>query len=311
MTRKVWNEKTIIEFIESLNLKFLYFTELNGHNKSKFVVQCEFCHEPYETNLNTLEKGRKAKGCPTCKKINKSKVNINKVKFETIVSYFNKYNFDVLTKEKNYNGIGELLRVRCRECGMTEEVSYSVFKKRVNKCQDCINIKRYNIVKEKCDKLNYTLLDTEIHGTKYPINMICNNGHKINPSYDSFIWKDCECEICKTVSRGEDKIEELLNGLNIFYNKHYRGFNLLYKKHLEFDFYIPQLNIVIEFDGIQHFKPVKHYGGFERFMDLKIKDGLKNEFCYFNKIKLIRIPYWKLNDIEDILYKELNLNKYE
>lgn len=311
MVRKIWNEKAIIEFIESLNLKFLYFTELNGHNKSRFVVQCEFGHEPYETNLNTLEKGRKAKGCPVCKKINKSKTNISKIKFETIVSYFNKHNFDVLTKEKDYNGTKELLKVKCRECGMIEEVSYGAFKKRVNKCQNCINIKRYNIVKEKCNKLNYILLDKEIHGTKSPINMICNNGHKISPTYDSFIWKDCKCEICKTISRGEDKIEEFLNGLNIFHNKHYRGFDLLYKKHLEFDFYIPQLNMAIEFDGIQHFKPVKHYGGFERFMDLKIKDGLKNEFCYFNKIKLIRIPYWKLNDIEKILYKELNLNKYE
>ena len=89
MARKIWDEKAIIEFVESLNLKFLYFTELSGHNKSRFVVQCEFGHEPYETNLNTLEKGRKAKGCPTCKKINKSKTNISKVKFKTIVSYFN------------------------------------------------------------------------------------------------------------------------------------------------------------------------------------------------------------------------------
>lgn len=304
MGRKNWNKKTIVEFVESLGLKFLYFTDINGH-KSKFVVQCELSHEPYETNLNTLEKGRKAKGCPTCKKINKSKTNISKVKFETVASYFNKYYFDVLIKEENYDGAGKILKVRCRKCGRIEEVSYNVFKKRINKCQNCINIKRYNIVKEKCDKINYILLDKEVCGTKSPINMICNNGHKISPTYDSFIWKDCGCELCKVTSRGEDKIENLLNGLNIFYSKHYRGFDLLYKKHLEFDFYIPQLNAVIEFDGIQHFKPIKHYGGFDKFMDLKIKDGLKNEFCYLNKIKLIRIPYWKLNDIEEILYKIL------
>ena len=33
MARKIWDEKAIIEFVESLNLKFLYFTELSGHNK--------------------------------------------------------------------------------------------------------------------------------------------------------------------------------------------------------------------------------------------------------------------------------------
>lgn len=311
MSRKNWNKESIIEYVESLGLKFLYFIVYDGHNKSRFVVQCEFGHEPYETNLNTLEKGRKAKGCPTCKKINKSKTNIDKVKFEIIVRYFNKYNFDVLTEEEYYKGTGEYLEVRCRICGLIEKVSYNSFKKRVNKCQNCINIERYNIVKEKCDRLNYILLDNEINGTKTPINIVCDNGHKITPTYDSFIWKDCGCNICKTISRGEDKIINFLNGLNIYYNKHYRGFELIYKKHLEFDFYIPQLNTIIEFDGIQHFKPINYFGGIENFIDLKIKDGLKNEYCYNNNIRLIRIPYWEMNNIEGILVKELNLNRYE
>ena len=311
MSRKNWNKESIIEYVESLGLKFLYFIVYDGHNKSRFVVQCEFGHEPYETNLNTLEKGRKAKGCPTCKKINKSKTNIDKVKFEIIVKYFNKYNFDVLTKEEYYKGTGEYLEVRCRICGLIEKVSYNSFKKRVNKCQNCINIERYNIVKEKCDRLNYILLDNEINGTKTPINIVCDNGHKITPTYDSFIWKDCACNICKTISRGEDKIINFLNGLNIYYNKHYRGFELIYKKHLEFDFYIPQLNTITEFDGIQHFKPINYFGGIENFIDLKIKDGLKNEYCYNNNIRLIRIPYWEMNNIEGILIKELNLNRYE
>ena len=306
MVRSIWDEKSIREFVESLNLKFLYIIELNGY-KSRFVVQCEFNHEPYETNLNVLRKGRIAKGCPICKRINKSNTNINKVKFENIVKYFNEHDFDVITKSKDYKGTTSPLKVICKKCNIIEEISYEQFKRRVNKCQNCINVKRYNDVKNKCDAMNYILLDEKVIGTKSQIHIMCDKGHKISPSYDSFIWKDCGCELCKNTSKGEDKIDNFLSGLNIFYNKHYRKFELLYKKHLEFDFYIPQFNTLIEFDGIQHFQPIEYFGGIDRFIDLKIKDGLKNEYCLKNNIKLIRIPYWSLNDIEDILTNELNL----
>ena len=45
----------------------------------------------------------------------------------------------------------------------------------------------------------------------------------------------------------------------------------------------------------------------DRFIDRKIRDTVKNIYCQQNNIKLIRIPYWDFNSIEEILIKELNL----
>ena len=45
----------------------------------------------------------------------------------------------------------------------------------------------------------------------------------------------------------------------------------------------------------------------EDFIQRKINDGIKNEYCLNKGIKLIRIPYWEFKNIENILIKELNL----
>ena len=55
-----------------------------------------------------------------------------------------------------------------------------------------------------------------------------------------------------------------------------------------------------------HFKP-RGTDTIEYFIQRKINDGLKNEYCLDNGIKLIRIPYWETQNIEKILIKELNL----
>ena len=68
--------------------------------------------------------------------------------------------------------------------------------------------------------------------------------------------------------------------------------------HLIFDFYLPETNAIIEYDGEFHYRDV--HGGLEI---QKIRDSIKNEYCYKNNIKLIRIPFYKFNEIEDILNK--------
>lgn len=55
----------------------------------------------------------------------------------------------------------------------------------------------------------------------------------------------------------------------------------------------------IEYDGIQHIKPVSVFGGEDGFKSIKIRDEIKNLFCCVNKIKLIRIPHF-LSELEII-----------
>ena len=59
--------------------------------------------------------------------------------------------------------------------------------------------------------------------------------------------------------------------------------------------------MAIEYDGKQHFEPIKHYGGDIAFAELKKRDEIKNEYCKANNITLLRIPYWEYDNISKIL----------
>ena len=104
------------------------------------------------------------------------------------------------------------------------------------------------------------------------------------------------------MSWGELMIAKTLESNNIkyFFNKSLK--DCISSSKLRFDFYLPDYNICIEFDGKQHFEPCEHFGGLDEFRKLQIRDRIKNDWCEVNKIKLLRLNYLqKEEDIELIV----------
>lgn len=94
-------------------------------------------------------------------------------------------------------------------------------------------------------------------------------------------------------SYGERQIAKFLNEYKITYNRQQRFVGCIDKRALPFDFYLPDYNAAIEYDGIQHTQPVEKWGG-EAGLQMTIKhDNIKNEYCKNNGIRLLRIPYNK------------------
>ena len=84
----------------------------------------------------------------------------------------------------------------------------------------------------------------------------------------------------------------------------------VYKSKLRFDFYLNRYNVIIEYDGIQHFEAVDFAGrgkswANEQYKLIKQKDKIKNSYCLCRGIRLIRIPYYNYNNIEQILTSNL------
>lgn len=105
-------------------------------------------------------------------------------------------------------------------------------------------------------------------------------------------------------SRGERIIEEYLKRIRCDYRSQYTDPRCKDKRELPFDFAIFSDNSLfglVEFDGIQHYKPVDKFGGFEGFEKTQYHDKLKTGFCNNNNIPLLRIPYFLENEIEDML----------
>lgn len=104
-------------------------------------------------------------------------------------------------------------------------------------------------------------------------------------------------------SKGEKEIENVLQNLNITYIPQYTFSDCRDKNMLPFDYYLPDLNKCIEYDGQHHYFPVTFNGvSKERAKEnhlLTIKhDKIKNEYCENNNIELLRIPYYNFKDIE-------------
>lgn len=60
---------------------------------------------------------------------------------------------------------------------------------------------------------------------------------------------------------------------------------------LELDIYIPALNLAFEYQGIQHFKPIEHWGGDIQLQKQQEYDKKKIELCKIKNITLIHINY--------------------
>ena len=107
------------------------------------------------------------------------------------------------------------------------------------------------------------------------------------------------------LSEGELKIREWLIENNIEYETEKTFNGLIYKQPLRLDFYLPKLNVAIEFDGVYHFQAFDWVGGETTLEMNKIRDSIKDRFCKDNNIKLIRIPYWEYKNIANILSQDI------
>lgn len=98
------------------------------------------------------------------------------------------------------------------------------------------------------------------------------------------------CPICKA-SHGEKVIQKFLIEHNIKYIAQKRFLECKDKGTLPFDFYLPDFNTCIEYQGRQHFIPVEYFGGEVALKEQQKRDKIKKDFCKKYKIRLIEIKF--------------------
>lgn len=166
--------------------------------------------------------------------------------------------------------------------------------------------------KEFIDKANI------IHFNKYDYSKInyINNYSKIEiicPKHGSFKQQpsihlsDHGCPKCKQ-SKGERSIAVYLENKKIPYLQEHKFFDCINpntKHKLRFDFWLPKQNTIIEYDGRQHFFSSKYFGE-KSFEHTQYTDKLKNEYCYNNNIRLIRIKYNQAKDQQKSIFNTLD-----
>jgi hypothetical protein len=141
----------------------------------------------------------------------------------------------------------------------------------------------------------------EKHGNKYILDKVVYKGYNnkikvVCPRHGEWEMRASDflcgygCRSCGQ-SSGETRISIILDFFSVEYIKEHTFADCRYKLPLPFDFYIPSINTIIEYDGEQHFNAIEYFGGEQRLQEQKIKDNIKTDYCKTNNISLVRVSY--------------------
>ena len=172
-------------------------------------------------------------------------------------------------------------------------------------CRDCgHDTKRLSVE-------DFRVKATALHGGKYDYSLTAfrTNKDKVKikcPKHGVFEQvvhdhlKRQGCHHCKT-SKGEMEISETLTRYGIKFVREHKLPLSMYR----YDFYLPEQNILIEFHGIQHYKPVELWGGRKALRKQRVYDRKKRELAKASNIPLITLNYLhqKSNRMEETLIR--------
>lgn len=247
----------------------------------------------------------RGKGCIKCGQVLCGEKQKQKAR-ETFIERCKKIHKNKYTYEKvNYVDSHTKIIVTCKEHGD--------FKTEPNRmlngcgCPKCKSEKAHDVLSKGTSK--FIEESTRIHGNLYDYNL-CNyyNNHTkvtiICSEHGAFEIEagahlhGCGCNLCNE-SNGEKRIRLYLEKYGILFVRQY---SIKYKdSNYRADFFIPSKNLIIEYNGEQHYKPVKQFGGAKKFHIQKQRDNNVRDYCKENKIKLFEISYLQYPIIEQLL----------
>lgn len=297
--------------------KGIYKYHLNNLNElkwsDKILITCNI-HGDFTQIISNHLRGA---GCSSCGRI-KQGLNKRLTKEEFIKKsnkvHNNKYNYELV--DFKYND--DKVKIICPKHGIFEQYVTHHFGKRKLGCPKCSYNKRSEDRRLTEEEFLSKLDDVIIENYSYDLRNYKNMLSKIditckihNISYkqtvQSFIKGNLGCKKCNTTSLGELKIKKFLESNNINFIQQHKFKDCKNKRPLPFDFYIPEYNAVIEFDGMQHYRKSTRDTKNENLKIRQIRDNIKNKYCKNNQIPLLRIPYWESQNVENILQKFFEL----
>lgn len=165
----------------------------------------------------------------------------------------------------------------------------------------------FDEVKEIFSRNDMILLDQEYTNTQEKMQYICKNHPEVGVQYMSTTnaYKN-HCPFCNVI-KGEKKILDYLIQHNIYFESHKSYDKLLGVggRKLSYDFYLPQYNLLIEYQGEQHEHAVDLFGGEDQFRVQQEHDRRKRDYAIEHHIDLLEIWYYDFKNIEFILYEKV------
>ena len=145
------------------------------------------------------------------------------------------------------------------------------------------------------------------NGLHTPVDIICKTHGVFKQSPANHTFNSSGCPKCVR-SGPEDIIAAHLTDMAVIFTEQHKFVDCIAPasgRKLMFDFYLPDFNILIEFDGAHHYMPISYGGrdGTAALIHQQNLDEIKTQYAKLNNIMLIRIPYWSIKSTKDIISK--------
>jgi hypothetical protein len=255
------------------------------------------------------------KGCKKCGIIKTSESK--KYNNEEFVELLKTKHGDAYEYSKvNYIGCRELITITCNKHGDFTILPQSILK---TKCPSCV--KEEHSIKYRMSLIDFVSKSELVHGGKYDyseveyigchvrVKILCKKHNDFFYQLPSHHIRGVGCPRCKE-SKGEVAIRNYLTNNNIKFIPQYSKQECRNYGRLYFDFAIIIENkiLIVEFNGIQHYKEVKYFGGLSRLKRYNENDRIKKEYCFNNNIPMLTIKYNELSKIDEILDNYISCN---
>lgn len=302
---KTKKEKWLLKSNQTHNNYYDYSLVIYKNTKTKVNIICPV-HGVFSQRADVHKNGQ---GCRKCSMDKVSKYRrltyeefIHKCKMVhgDLYRYFNYYGYKNKCKIEcvKCNNIFEQLASNhlkgqgCPKCGII--ISSDKRRKRLSQFIKDSNNKHFN--KYNYSKSNYINCMTKL--------IISCPGHGDFEQTPNNHLQGKGCPSCKE-SYNVSIISNFLDNKNIKYIKEHKFQSCININPLPFDFYLPDYNMCIEYDGEHHYIPIENWGGINNLKKVQINDSIKDKWCSQNRIFLIRIPFWEspidfLTSIENI-----------
>lgn len=306
--KKRTTEDVIKEFVAVHGDSFDYSLVEYKNSKQSVKIKCNTCDRIYlQTPFKHLS--LPVGYCSNCKKRQNTP---NKLKILQKI-HNNKYEYPNFKYVKNVDKINVICPIHGKFM-----IEYNSHRSGAG-CQKCAGTYSYT-TEEFIEKA------APIHDFKYDYSQFIYTNNKtkstiICPKHGP--WQQTAsdhlngygCPICRS-SKGELAIRKFLNEHSIKFEPQYRINECRNIYPLPFDFGILKddgtLDFLIEFQGEQHFRPVKYAKMTEeqkinKFNGTVFRDKIKKEFCENNSINILYITYKELDKIEKILEQQFKI----
>jgi very-short-patch-repair endonuclease/DNA-directed RNA polymerase subunit RPC12/RpoP len=287
MAKRKTNKEYLDELRKVWGCEYTVLTEYVNQN-TKIKVLHTKCGNVYETYPMNLVKGHKCGYCSN--RVLKSNGEFLKELKETS---------STLIPLDKYQGANQKIDFRCSVCGNVMKRTPSSIINKHRKCGYCSNrlgkkekIKRFLKLNEKGEYIFVKYGKNPDVKTRQQYIWFRHQkcGTTFCTTWYHFVNEGTRCPHCKE-SKGERAIYDFLSIRKITFVAQKRFKDCRNRLELPFDFYLPEKNICIEYDGEQHFDKNNFYNKHRGFEYREKNDQIKNEFCKKSGIRLIRIKY--------------------